>query len=51
MKAETAAKSAAIFNCPTDIAARWNEGTKRWTIGRRRFRDSGIFENDEGVEE
>lgn len=44
MKAETAAKNAAIFNVPTHVAARFNEKTGKWIIGRRRFRSGSEVE-------
>lgn len=44
MKADAVVKNAAMFNVPTHIAARYNEHTHRWTIGRRKFRDSGEIE-------
>lgn len=39
--AAAAEKNSAIFNVPTHISARYNEGSKRWSIGRRKFR-SGV---------
>ena len=48
MKADAVVKNAAIFNVPTHIAARYNEATHRWTIGRRKFRDSGEIEVEFG---
>lgn len=44
MTAAQAVKSWAMFNMPTHISARYNEDSKRWTIGRVKFRESGIFE-------
>lgn len=54
MKAETAAKNAAIFNVPTHVAARFNEKTGKWVIGRRRFRSGSeveVIEQDSEVVE
>lgn len=39
MKADAVVKNAAWFNVPTHVAARFNEKTHRWVIGRRKFRD------------
>lgn len=44
--AKAAMKSVAMFNTPTHISARYNEDSKRWTIGRVKFRESGIFEGE-----
>ena len=39
MKSDAIVKNAAWFNVPTHVAARYNEKTHRWVIGRRKFRD------------
>lgn len=39
MKADAVVKNSAWFNVPTHVAARFNEKTHRWVIGRRKFRD------------
>ena len=53
MKAPAIEKMQAAFDVPTHISARYNEATQRWTIGRRKFRASGVVEseNDEQIEE
>jgi len=53
MKAPAIEKMQAIFDVPTHISARYNEQSQRWTIGRRKFRATGVVDSteDEQIEE
>lgn len=51
-KASHAVAMAGAFSTPSHIAARWNEKTNKWNIGRKSFKSatqgvSGVVEDDE----